>query len=157
MLPRSQFHIPHCAASTHTQTTKRVDIVIAGAGIGGLTAALSLHAAGFDHIAILEAAPCIEPLGVGVNLLPNAVRELDELGLLDELASPAVATRELLYYNRYGQRIWREPRGRAAGHLWPQLSIHRGQLHATLAAASTERSRSSVGSIWSLLRTGMVS
>ena len=116
-----------------------MDIVIAGAGIGGLTAALSLHAAGFDHIEILEAAPRIEPLGVGVNLLPNAVRELDELGLLDELASRAVATRDLLYYNRYGQRVWGEPRGRAAGHQWPQLSIHRGELHSTLAAAVTAR------------------
>jgi 2-polyprenyl-6-methoxyphenol hydroxylase-like FAD-dependent oxidoreductase len=116
-----------------------MDIVIAGAGIGGLTAALSLHAARFEHVAILEAAPHIEPLGVGVNLLPNAVRELDELGLLDELASCAVATRELVFYNRYGQLIWREPRGRAAGHQWPQLSIHRGQLHGTLATAVTAR------------------
>jgi 2-polyprenyl-6-methoxyphenol hydroxylase-like FAD-dependent oxidoreductase len=78
-----------------------MDILIAGAGIGGLTAALSLHAARFDHIAILEAAPSIEPLGVGVNLLPNAVRVLDQLDLLDELTSRAVATRELVFYNRW--------------------------------------------------------
>jgi 5-methylphenazine-1-carboxylate 1-monooxygenase len=116
-----------------------MDIVIAGAGIGGLTAALSLHAARFEHVRILEAAPRVEPLGVGLNLLPNAVRELDELGLLDELVSRAVATRELVFYNRYGQLIWRETRGRAAGHQWPQLSIHRGQLHTTLAAAVTAR------------------
>ena len=119
--------------------SKRMQIVIAGAGIGGLTAALSLHTAGFDHLAILEAAPGINPLGVGVNLLPNAVRVLHELGLLDELASRAVATRELVYYNRWGQLIWREPRGRTAGHQWPQLSIHRGDLHNTLAAAVAAR------------------
>jgi 2-polyprenyl-6-methoxyphenol hydroxylase-like FAD-dependent oxidoreductase len=98
-----------------------------------------LHAARFDQITILEAAQRIEPLGVGVNLLPNAVRELDELGLLDELAGRSVATRELVFYNRYGQLIWREPRGRAAGHGWPQLSIHRGELHTALVAAVTAR------------------
>lgn len=114
-------------------------IVIAGAGIGGLTAALSLHAVGLTDVTLLEAATTIEPIGVGLNILPNAVRELDELGLGGRLLDVAMATGSLSYYNRFGQLIWQEPRGKAAGHRWPQLSIHRGRLQAVLLEAVRER------------------
>ena len=100
-------------------------ILIVGAGIGGLTTALSLHKAGFT-VDIYESAREVKPLGVGINLLPHAVRVLTELGLQDKLANVAVETRELAYHNRHGQRIWEEPRGRHAGYHWPQFSIHRG-------------------------------
>jgi 2-polyprenyl-6-methoxyphenol hydroxylase-like FAD-dependent oxidoreductase len=116
-----------------------VKILIAGAGIGGLTAALSLHAAGFTEVQILEAARSLRPLGVGLNILPNAVRELTDLGLYDQLAAAAVTTRELAFYSRHGQFIWREPRGLAAGYHWPQLSIHRGHLQAVLAQVVRQR------------------
>ncbi|MBX6386630.1 MAG: flavin-dependent oxidoreductase [Microbispora sp.] len=114
-------------------------IVIAGAGIGGLTAALSLHAAGFEDVTVHEAAPEIRPLGVGINLLPHAVRELTELGLADRLAEIGVATAELAYFNRYGTLIWSEPRGLAAGYAWPQYSVHRGRLQMLLLDAVIER------------------
>ncbi|WP_310718199.1 flavin-dependent oxidoreductase [Streptomyces lydicus] len=114
-------------------------LLIAGGGIGGLTAALSLHAEGIEDVRVLEAVPEIRPLGVGLNVLPNAVKELDELGLMPRLADVSVATGDLGYYNRHGQLIWREPRGLAAGHRWPQLSIHRGRLQAVLADAVRER------------------
>ncbi|MDT0494115.1 FAD-dependent monooxygenase [Streptomyces sp. NPDC012600] len=114
-------------------------LLIAGGGIGGLTAALSLHAEGISDVRVLEAVPEIRPLGVGLNILPNAVKELDGLGLLSRLTDVSVATGDLSYYNRHGQLIWREPRGRAAGHRWPQLSIHRGRLQAVLAEAVRER------------------
>ncbi|MEU8085777.1 flavin-dependent oxidoreductase [Micromonospora sp. NPDC049101] len=107
-------------------------VLVAGAGIGGLTLALSLHAAGIRDVRVLEAAPEIRPLGVGLNILPNAVRELAELGLLDDLTAVAVCTGELSYYNRFGSLIWNEPRGRSAGYRWPQLSIHRGRLQMVL-------------------------
>ncbi|MBM7081363.1 flavin-dependent oxidoreductase [Micromonospora humidisoli] len=107
-------------------------VLIAGGGIGGLTLALSLHAVGITDIRVVEAAPAIRPLGVGLNILPNAVRELAELGLLDELSAVGVQTGELSYYNRFGSLIWNEPRGRAAGYRWPQLSIHRGRLQLVL-------------------------
>src|SRR5262249_44287053 len=84
-------------------------------------------------------APQVRELGVGINLLPHAVRELTELGLLDELAPRAVRTGELVYHNRYGQRIWAEPRGAAAGYRWPQLSIHRGELLGVLHRAVLAR------------------
>ncbi|HEV2362908.1 MAG TPA: flavin-dependent oxidoreductase [Caulobacteraceae bacterium] len=106
-------------------------IVIAGAGISGLTAALSLHAAGFRPV-LFEAAGEPAPLGVGINLLPPAVRELAELGLLEELCAAGVAIDELRYLTRYGREIWREPRGLAAGYAWPQVAIHRGALHLLL-------------------------
>jgi 2-polyprenyl-6-methoxyphenol hydroxylase-like FAD-dependent oxidoreductase len=116
----------------------REEIVIAGGGIGGLVAALSLHEAGFT-VRVFEAAPELRPLGVGINVLPHAVRELDELGLRETLEQQGVACRELAYYTKRGERIWGEPRGLAAGYRWPQISIHRGVLHLTLLDAATRR------------------
>jgi len=112
--------------------------VVVGAGIGGLTAALSLHAAGVA-VQVFEAVREIRPLGVGINLLPHAVRELTELGLADALAENAVATEALIYANRHGQEIWREPRGLSAGYRWPQYSIHRGTLQMLLLEAVRAR------------------
>lgn len=113
-------------------------VVIVGAGIGGLSLALSLHTAGIDAV-VCEATPQIRPLGVGINLLPHAVRELTELGLDGALAANAIPTGALMYANRFGQEIWREPRGRAAGYAWPQYSIHRGVLQLLLLDAVRER------------------
>ncbi len=114
------------------------EIVIAGAGIGGLTTALSLHDAGFA-VRVFESVPQILPLGVGINLLPHAVRELDELGLRAELENAGVACRELAYYTKRGERIWAEPRGIAAGYRWPQISLHRGALQQILLDAVIDR------------------
>lgn len=113
-------------------------IVIAGAGIGGLSAAIALHALGHE-IVVLEAAPEILPLGVGINLLPHAAQVLDRYDLLGDLSAASVATRELAYFNRHGQRIWSEPRGRFAGFAAPQLSLHRGGLQLGLYAAARAR------------------
>ena len=114
-------------------------VIIAGGGITGLATALSLHAAGVESITVTEAATEIKPLGVGINLLPHAVRELTELGLGDELAAVAVATRELAYFNHHGQLIWSEPRGLDMGYHWPQYSVHRGRLQLMLLTAVRER------------------
>ena len=116
-----------------------MDVIIAGAGIGGLTTALALHAAGIDDVILYESAPELRPLGVGINLLPHAVRELTELGLGDQLAAIGVATSTLSYFNRHGQEIWSEPRGLAAGYDWAQYSVHRGRLQLTLRDAVVER------------------
>jgi 2-polyprenyl-6-methoxyphenol hydroxylase-like FAD-dependent oxidoreductase len=112
--------------------------IVVGAGIGGLTAALSLHAAGIAA-RVYEAVGELKPLGVGINLLPHAVRELTELGLEEAIAANAIPTEALVYANRFGQEIWREPRGRLAGYRWPQYSIHRGTLQMLLAEAVRER------------------
>jgi 2-polyprenyl-6-methoxyphenol hydroxylase-like FAD-dependent oxidoreductase len=114
------------------------EILIAGAGIGGLTAALSLHEMGFP-VRVFESVPEQRPLGVGLNLLPHAVRELEELGLRTELERAGVSCVELAYHTKRGERIWGEPRGLAAGYRWPQISIHRGALQLTLLAAARER------------------
>jgi 2-polyprenyl-6-methoxyphenol hydroxylase-like FAD-dependent oxidoreductase len=113
-------------------------ILIAGGGIAGLTAALSLHQIGID-CRIFETVSTPQPLGVGINLLPHAVRELTELGLQPALAQTAIPTAELAYYNKHGQRIWSEPRGRDAGYNWPQFSIHRGELQLILLEAVRTR------------------
>jgi 2-polyprenyl-6-methoxyphenol hydroxylase-like FAD-dependent oxidoreductase len=115
-----------------------MEIAIVGAGIGGLTLALALHQAGIA-CRVYEAAPSWKPLGVGINLLPHAMRELAELGVGAALERVAVPTQEVVFCNRFGQFIRREPRGRAAGYAWPQLSIHRADLHEALLAAVHER------------------
>lgn len=113
--------------------------LIVGAGIGGLMTALSLEAAGFTNITIAERATDIRGLGVGVNLLPHAVRELTELGIADRIAELGVEPGTLAYYNRHGQQIWSEPRGLDAGYEWPQLSVHRGRLQLALRDLVVER------------------
>jgi 2-polyprenyl-6-methoxyphenol hydroxylase-like FAD-dependent oxidoreductase len=114
------------------------EILIAGAGIGGLTAALSLHQAGFA-VRVFESVPELRPLGVGINLLPHAVRELDELGLLPTLDAAGVRCRKLSYCSKRGEPIWSELRGLSAGYRWPQISIHRGMLQHALLDAARER------------------
>lgn len=113
-------------------------IIIAGAGIGGLVAALSLHDAGFS-VRVFEAVPELKPVGVGINMLPHAVRELDELGLRGAIERAGVSCRELAYYTKRGERIWAEPRGLQAGYRWPQISIHRGVLQMILLDAARQR------------------
>jgi 2-polyprenyl-6-methoxyphenol hydroxylase-like FAD-dependent oxidoreductase len=113
-------------------------VLIAGGGIAGLTLALSLHQAGIA-CRVFESAAELKPLGVGINLLPHAVRELTELGLLDRLDAVGVRTKELAYFSKRGQPIWSEPRGLEAGYKWPQISIHRGVLHHLLLDAVIER------------------
>ncbi len=120
-------------------TSRQPRIVIVGGGIGGMSLALSLHAAGFTDLDVYESASETHELGVGINVLPHAVRELDELGLLGELEGRAVPTSELVMFSRHGQRIYGERRGRAAGYRWPQLSIHRGRLLGVLYRAVLDR------------------
>jgi len=114
------------------------EILVVGGGIGGLTLALSLHRRGIP-CRVFEAAPEIKPVGVGVNLLPHAVRVYTQLGLQPALAKVAVETAEAAFFNRFGQLIYREPLGRRAGYEWPQFSLHRGDLQAVLLAAFLER------------------
>jgi len=114
------------------------EIAIVGAGVGGLVAALSLSEAGFP-VRVFESVPELKPLGVGINLLPHAVRELDELGLRVPLEAAGIACGELAYYTKRGQRIWAEARGRQAGYRWPQISIHRGVLQMLLLEAARAR------------------
>jgi 2-polyprenyl-6-methoxyphenol hydroxylase-like FAD-dependent oxidoreductase len=112
--------------------------VVVGAGIGGLAAALSLHEAGAS-VEVFDSVAELRPLGVGINLLPHAARELEAMGLLDALRARSVAPTQLLYCTRRGQEIWREPRGTAAGYAWPQLSIHRGVLQEIMLQAVVDR------------------
>ena len=113
-------------------------VLIAGGGIGGLTLALSLHQIGIPA-RVFESVPELRPLGVGINVLPHAVRELIELGLHDKLDAAAVRTKELAYFSKHGKPIWSEPRGLEAGYTWPQFSVHRGQLQQILLDTAIER------------------
>jgi len=112
-------------------------IIIAGGGIGGLVAAISLHNAGHD-VNVFESSKEVKALGVGINLLPHCVRVLDNLGLLNDLKKLAIETKELVYANRHGQFFWEEPRGTYAGYKWPQFSIHRGEFQILLWEKAAE-------------------
>ena len=114
------------------------DIIIVGGGIGGLTLGLALHAAALP-CRIFESAAQIRPVGVGINLLPHATRELAALGLEPALARVAIETSDATFFNRFGQLIYQEPLGRAAGYAQPQFSIHRGDLQMALLEAFRAR------------------
>lgn len=108
--------------------------MIVGGGIGGLVTALKLHRAGIS-VKVFESVETIKPLGVGINLLPHSVRVLTELGLAEELEQTGLPTAELMYVNKFGQKIWQEDRGINAGYKWPQYSIHRGRFQMLLLKA----------------------
>lgn len=108
--------------------------MIVGGGIGGLVTALKLHRAGIS-VKVFESVETIKALGVGINLLPHSVRVLTELGLAEELEQTGLPTAELMYVNKFGQKIWQEDRGINAGYKWPQYSLHRGRLQMLLLKA----------------------
>ncbi len=112
--------------------------IVVGGGIGGLATALALHEKGIE-VEIFEQSREVRELGVGINTLPHAIRELAAFGLLDALDRVAIRTHELIYTNRFGQEIWRELRGTDAGYDYPQFSIHRGKLQAVLHEAVLDR------------------
>lgn len=113
-------------------------VIVVGAGIGGLVTALRLHQEGIN-CEIYEQSEPIRGLGVGINLLPVAVKHLAALGLLDRLDEAGIRTHELLYTHRLGQEIMVRPCDTMAGFTFPQFSIHRGRLHGVLLRAVHER------------------
>jgi 2-polyprenyl-6-methoxyphenol hydroxylase-like FAD-dependent oxidoreductase len=115
-----------------------MEIAIVGGGIGGLVLALGLHQRGIP-CRVYEGAPEVRELGVGITLLPHAMRELTALGLGEALARQGIENRDSCFFNRFGQLIYSEPRGRGAGYPVPEVGIHRGRVHLTLWRAAVER------------------
>jgi 5-methylphenazine-1-carboxylate 1-monooxygenase len=113
-------------------------IAIVGGGIGGLALALSLHRAGLP-CRVYEAVPEVREVGVGITLLPHAMAELASLGVQPQLEALGIENLESVFFNRWGQFIYREPRGRHAGYAVPEIGIHRGKLHRVLFDAVLER------------------
>ena len=114
------------------------DVAIVGGGIGGLTLALALHQRAIP-CRVYESAPAVKELGVGITLLPHAMRELSALGVGDALLGQGIENRDSCFFNRFGQLIYTEPRGRLAGYPFPEVGIHRGRVHLTLWNAAVAR------------------
>ena len=108
-----------------------MDVAIVGGGIGGLTLALALHQRGVP-CRVYESAPEVKELGVGITFLPHAMRQLTALGLGEALTSLGIENRDSSFFNRFGQLIYTEPRGRFAGYPFPEVGIHRGRAHRVL-------------------------
>lgn len=115
-----------------------MDVAIVGGGICGLSLALNLHERGIP-CRVYERAPEIKPLGVGITLLPHAMREFTALGLGEDLLKAGIENRESRFFNRFGQLIYREDRGKFAGYPFPEVGIHRGHLHVILHEAVRRR------------------
>src|SRR3569832_1674266 len=115
-----------------------MSIAIVGGGIGGLALALSRHRLGLE-CDVYETAPEVREIGVGITLLPHAMRELALLGLQGELEAAGIENLESVFFNRWGQFIYREQRGRHAGYSLPEIGLHRGKLHGILYRAARER------------------
>jgi 2-polyprenyl-6-methoxyphenol hydroxylase-like FAD-dependent oxidoreductase len=115
-----------------------MDIAIIGGGIAGLSLALNLHRHGIA-CRVFERAPEVKELGVGITLLPHAMREFAALGIDKALFDAGIETRESAFFNRFGQLIYKEARGKFAGYQQPEVSIHRGRLHMILYKAACER------------------
>ncbi|MEK8051073.1 flavin-dependent oxidoreductase [Ideonella sp. DXS22W] len=114
-------------------------VLIAGGGIGGMSLALTLHQIGVPCV-VLEAVPALKPLGVGINLQPNAVRELHDLGFGNDLLDTiGLQAREWALVGRNGREVYAEPRGLAAGYRWPQYAVHRGELQMLLYRTVLQR------------------
>jgi 2-polyprenyl-6-methoxyphenol hydroxylase-like FAD-dependent oxidoreductase len=123
----------------HTRKSSQTcKIAIVGGGIAGLSFALALNQHGLT-CDVYESAPDVKELGVGITLLPHAMRELAGLGLQAELEAVGIENLESVFFNRFGQFIYKEPRGRHAGYAMPELGIHRGKLHRILFDAVVDR------------------
>ena len=113
-------------------------IVVIGGGIAGLAFALSLHQRGIA-CDVYESVPQVRELGVGITLLPHGMRELSALGVQPEIEAVGIENLESVFFSRFGQFIYREPRGRHAGYDLPEIGIHRGKLHRILFEAALKR------------------
>ena len=115
-----------------------IKVAIIGGGIAGLGLALNLHARGID-CEVFESVPEVKEMGVGITLLPHATRELNALGVLPRLEAVAIENLESVFFNRFGQFVYKELRGRHDGYSTPELGIHRGKLHRILFETVLER------------------
>jgi 2-polyprenyl-6-methoxyphenol hydroxylase-like FAD-dependent oxidoreductase len=115
-----------------------MNIAIIGGGIAGLSLAMNLHRHGIAA-RVFERAPEIRELGVGITLLPHAMREFAALGVARDIERTGVVISQSAFFNRFGQCIYREERGRHAGYPFPEVSIHRGRLHMILYRAAQAR------------------
>src|SRR5262249_6744218 len=117
---------------------KAMDVAIVGGGICGLALAMNLRERGIAAT-VYERAPEIKELGVGITVLPHAMREFAALGLADEILNAGIENAESCFFNRFGQLIYKEARGKRAGYAFPEIGIHRGRLHLIMYRAAVAR------------------
>ena len=115
-----------------------MEVIVIGGGIAGLGFALAMHQRGLA-CRVYESVPEVKEIGVGITLLPHATREVAALGLEARIKEVAIENQESVFFNRHGQFIYREPRGKSGGYPFAEYGIHRGKLHRILYDAAVER------------------
>ena len=116
----------------------KMGISIIGGGIAGLSFALGLYQKGIA-CEVYESVPEVKEIGVGITLLPHAMKELAAIGVQAQLEAMGIENLESVFYTRHGQYVYREARGRHAGYALPEIGIHRGKLHRILFDAVCSR------------------
>jgi 2-polyprenyl-6-methoxyphenol hydroxylase-like FAD-dependent oxidoreductase len=117
-----------------------MDAIVIGGGIGGLTLALALHASGaVRRVRVFEAAAEMRALGIGIHIGAHAMKELSALGLEDALVAASSQPEDYAFFTRHGQLVYRQPFGKAAGHLWPHITLLRPDLQRVMLTAVRER------------------
>ncbi len=117
-------------------------VAIIGGGIAGLAPGAQSRSAAISTAASTRRHPSSKSSASASRLLPHATREIDRARPPATRSSRSrIENVESCFFNRFGQLLYKEPRGKFAGYSYPELGIHRGRLHMALYQGGARRAR----------------